>query len=369
MPILAGALGCCVLALVLVDGFNTIVLARRTHHMFRIARAFYRYTWRAYAALSRRIQSGARRESLLSVYGPLSLLTLVTLWAAGLILAFGLLQWAVKMQPASLRGSFGNDLYLSGAALFTMSTGDPGNTISKFLCVVEGGLGAGFLGLMIAYLPVLYQSFSQRELQISLVDARAGSPPSASELLLHEACKPATLERELQEWERWEAQLLENHLSFPMLAYFRSQHSTQSWLTALIAMLDSTAVIILCSSDDVKAQAELTFGMGRHVLADVSKIFRLDPAVPAEDRLPSGEFLRLVQALAGQSLAFQADRLSESELKGLRASYEPLAAATSRHFMMALPKWIADNADRNVNARGTGEIPFAASDPFRKNPA
>jgi hypothetical protein len=366
MPILAGAFGCCVLALVLVDGFNTIVLARRTHHMFRIARAFYRYTWRAYAALSRRIQSGARRESLLSVYGPLSLLTLVTLWAAGLILAFGLLQWAVKIQPASLRGSFGNDLYLSGAALFTMSTGDPGNTISKFLCVVEGGLGFGFLGLMIAYLPVLYQSFSQRELQISLVDARAGCPPSAGELLLHQASRPASLERELQEWEQWEAQLLENHLSFPMLAYFRSQHSYQSWLTALVAMLDSTAVISLCSSDDVKTQADFTFAMGRHVLTDISQVFRLDPSVPAEDRLPTGDFLRLAQALARQPLAFQVDRLSESELKGLRATYEPLATAMSRYFMMALPQWVRDDRAQDIDARGPGEIPFAVSDPYRK---
>jgi hypothetical protein len=362
MPILAGALGCCVLALVLVDGFNTIVLARRTHHMFRIARAFYRYTWRTYAALSRRIQSGARRESLLSVYGPLSLLTLVSLWAAGLILGFGLLQWVVKMHPAS----FGHELYLSGVALFTMAPSDPGNTISKFLCVVEGGLGVGFLGLMIAYLPVLYQSFSQRELQISLVDARAGCPPSAGELLLHQACRPASLERELQEWEQWEAQLLENHLSFPMLAYFRSQHSYESWLTALVAMLDSAAVIVLCSSDDLKAQAEFTFAMGRHVLADILKIFRVDPATPAEDRLPAGEFLRLAQALAGRPLAFQADRLSELELKALRATYEPLAEAISHYFMMALPQWIGDDGARNVNARDRGEIPFVVSDPFRK---
>jgi hypothetical protein len=295
----------------------------------------------------------------------LSLLTLVSLWAAGLILGFGLLQWVVKMHPAS----FGNELYLSGVALFTMAPSDPGNTISKFLCVVEGGLGVGFLGLMIAYLPVLYQSFSQRELQISLVDARAGCPPSAGELLLHQACRPASLERELQEWEQWEAQLLENHLSFPMLAYFRSQHSYQSWLTALVAMLDSTAVISLCSSDDVKAQAELTFAMGRHVLADISKIFRLEPGGPAEDRLPSGEFLRLAQALEGRPLGFQAERLSESELNGLRATYEPQATAMSRYFMMALPQWVGDDRARSINASGPGKDPFAVSDPFRKSSA
>src|ERR1700733_4123619 len=163
MHVVAAIVGCCLLALVLVDTFNTLVLARRTEHVFRIARAYYWLTWNPFAAIARRIQSSRGREGFLSVYGPLSLLALFALWAAGLVAAFGLIQWAVGMRPGTLPGTLSNDVYLSAATLFTLSTGDPINAGSKAIAVIEGGLGLGFLGLVIGYLPVLYQSFSKRE--------------------------------------------------------------------------------------------------------------------------------------------------------------------------------------------------------------
>ena len=169
MAPLAAALGCALILLVLVDAFNTIVLARRTEHIFRIARIFYLTTWKPCAAISRRISSGRWREAFLGIYGPLSLLSLFGLWALSLVFGFALLQWSLGDQPGALPGTINNDLYLSAAALFTMATGDPKNTPSRFVAVCEGGLGMGFLGLVVGYLPVLYQSVSRRELQVSLL--------------------------------------------------------------------------------------------------------------------------------------------------------------------------------------------------------
>jgi hypothetical protein len=203
---LAAILGCVMIAAVLTDGFITIVLPRRMRHIFRMARVFYRFTWKPFAALGRRISDGQAREEFLSIYGPLSLLMLLALWAAGLILGFGLLQWAAGMQSEIVHPSFANDLFVSATTLFTVSSGDPRNSVSKILTVVESGCGLSFLGLVIGYLPVLYQSFSNREQRITLLDARAGSPPSSGDLLISLPHAAGELEHQLMDWEEWFAQ-------------------------------------------------------------------------------------------------------------------------------------------------------------------
>jgi hypothetical protein len=373
MRALAGILGCGVLALVLVDAFSTLLLARRTHHVFRIARTFYWLTWNPFAAIGRRIRSSRKREVFLGIYGPLSLLVLFAVWALGLILAFGSLQWALRMQPGSLPGTLGEDLYVSASTLFTLTSGDPKNTASKVAAVIEGGLGFTFLGLVVGYLPVLYQSFSARELRISLLDARAGSPPSAGALIQFAPANPEKFETQLSVWEEWSAQVLENQLSFPMLAYFRSQHSNQAWLTALVAIVDCAAVVSLCARDDLQRQADLTFAMGRHVLADTAIVFGLDKAASAQshgDRLPGDELLSLQRILRGNSRLFDADLCTEPDLRKRRMLYEPHAAALGDYFLMSLPSWIAGENSRGnwrVASADREEVPFAVSDPFSQS--
>jgi hypothetical protein len=139
---------------VLVDAFNTLVLARRTRHAFRIARFYYQATWSPFAAMARRIQSPISRESILGIYGPMSLLVLIGLWGIGLAVSFGLLEWSVRLNSPGFTPTFAHDVYLSARALVTLNDGDPQNPASQFLSVCEGGLGLGFLGLVIGYLPV-----------------------------------------------------------------------------------------------------------------------------------------------------------------------------------------------------------------------
>jgi hypothetical protein len=242
MAVVAIFAGLCALALVLIDAFNTLVLARRTRHPIRIARAYYRLTWPPFAAAARRIPSSQRREDFLGIYRPLSLLLIIAIWAIFLIIGFALLRWGAGMQPSAITPTFGNDLYLSASTLFALATGDPKNPLSKVISTAEGGLSLGFLGLVISYLPVLYESFAKREIEISLLDGKAGSPPSAGALLQSAPSGAEKLERDLETWEAWAAQVLENHLSFPMLAYFRSQHPNQSWLTAMVAITDFAAM-------------------------------------------------------------------------------------------------------------------------------
>jgi hypothetical protein len=352
-----------------VDAFNTLVLARRTRHVFRIARLYYQSTWRPFAALARKIKSPLRRESVLGIYGPMSLLLLIALWGLGLVLSFGLLEWSVGMQSPEFTPTFAHNLYLSSRALVTLNDGDPKNVASQFLSVCEGGLGLAFLGLVVGYLPVLYQSFAKRELVISLLDARAGSPPSAGGLLASTPFESNGIIQQLERWESWMAQLLENQISFPMLGYFRSQHSNQAWLTALVAIVDYATVIGVTAEKSLKLQAELTAAMGRHVLSDVVVIFGLEQSC---ERNQSSRLSGCAEQLRGFLLRrpgiFDVSKLSGAALNERVAGYEPQAAALGDYFLMSLPAAIPDGAVRDdwrVGVSDRDETPFAVSDPFK----
>jgi len=144
--------------------------------------------------------------------------------------------------------------------------------------VIEAGVGFGFLALVIGYLPVLYQAFSRRELNITLLDARAGSPPSAEELLRGFGAYQEELAVLLAEWERWGADVLESHLSYPVLSYYRSQHDNQSWLAALTTVLDASVLVMVASEGACSRQAGLTFAMARHAVVDLAQVLAAPPS-------------------------------------------------------------------------------------------
>jgi hypothetical protein len=306
MTMLDGAAGLLLILGVLWEAFETIVLPRRVTRRVRFTRLFYRSTWIPWSALARRAPLiGQRHEAFLAFFGPLSLLMLLIVWAAGLILGFALLQWAggSAVQPMDGMSPFGADLYLSGTTFFTLGLGDvaPRTAVARALTVIEAGVGFGFLALVIGYLPVLYQSFSRREVNISLLDARAGSPPTAGELLRRHAGDGSldALRQLLHEWERWSAELLETHLSYPVLAYFRSQHTNQSWLAALTTILDVTALVQSAVDAGGRREAQLTFAMARHAVGDLAQVFHAPPARAMPDRLPP---LKLAQLPPGPRL-------------------------------------------------------------------
>jgi hypothetical protein len=273
------------------------------------------------------------------------------------------------MRSPEFAPGFGHDIYLSSRALVTLNDGDPKNAASQFLSVCEGGLGLAFLGLVVGYLPILYQSFAERELVISLLDARAGSPPSAGGLLASMTFEATGVIHQLELWETWLARLLESQMSFPMLGYFRSQHSNQAWLTALVAIVDYATVVGLASDGSLRLQADLTAAMGRHVVSDVVVIFGLEQSCKKNDssRLP-GRAEPLRRLLLQRAGIFDVTKVSDSSLHERVAAYEPQAAALSAYFLMSLPPATPDQAVRNdwrVGVSDRDESPFAVSDPFK----
>src|SRR5438445_2541655 len=286
----AAAVAGLLILVILWDAFQTIVLSRRVSRKFRPTRTFYRLLWTPWRAAAKRLRQGNRRENLLTVFGPLSLILLIALWALGLIVSFGLLHWGLGSQvtaPDGLSG-FGVDLYMSGTTFFTLGLGDvtPRTTLARGLTVLESGMGFAFLALVIGYVPLISQAFSRREVSISMLDARAGSPPTAAQLLRrHLGDGDGDLRGLLRDWERWSAELLESHVSFPVLSYFRSQHDNQSWVAALTTILDVCSLVIARIEDGPALTARLTFAMARHAVLDLCAIFHLTPAPPAVDRL------------------------------------------------------------------------------------
>jgi hypothetical protein len=343
MKIFAVAAGLILIAVVLWEAFEAVVLPRMVARPFRLTRLFYRVTWGSWLAFARMLRP-RRREAFVSYFGPLSLLLLLALWAVGLVTGFGLLEWVagVSIFPGEIPG-IAHALYFSGTTFFTLGLGDvaPLTHLSKFITVAEAGTGFGFLALVIGYVPVIYQGFSRREVAISLLDARAGSPPSAGELLRRHADSygQEELGELLRDWERWSAELLESHLSYPILAYFRSQHSNQSWLAALAAVLDSSAIVRVGLQGACQRQAELTFAMARHAVVDLAQVFSTPPRRPAVDRLPPEQFAALVRHLESSGLRLRDPETAESRLAGLRALYEPYIHSLSVHLRLPLPPW------------------------------
>ncbi|HTM15793.1 MAG TPA: potassium channel family protein [Terracidiphilus sp.] len=342
----------CIL-IVLLDAFQTVILPRRAAGRLRLTRLFYIVTWIPWRAVAMRVDHPRKRETLLSFYGPLSLIFLLIVWACGMVFGFSLIYYSLgsPFNDSSRQLSYFSDLYVSGTNFFTLGLGDvtPHGQIARVLTTLEAGTGFGFLAVVMGYFPVLYGAFSRREVSISLLDARAGSPPSAAELMRRHSFEGAEdeLSTLLTEWERWSAELLESHISYTLLCYYRSQHTNQSWLGALTAMLDTSALLIAGVRGHEARQAQLTFAMARHALVDLAQVFSLSPAQNMPDRLSTERYEQLYALLCQSGVSVCRDGQSYERLRNLRALYEGYATSLSDYLCMPLPPWIAEQPHKD----------------------
>jgi ion channel len=371
MHIFAAIVGVLIISSVLLDAFETIVLPRKVQRAFRLTSWFYRNTWVPWVRLSRLIRVYSWRENFLGYFGPLSLILLLVFWAIGLIFGFALLQFGLgeHVRLGNEPITFGILLYHSGETFFTLGYGDitPTSPLARTLAVMEAGMGFAFLGVVVGYLPVIYSSFSNREREISLLDSRAGSPPSAGELLSRLGCcpDPVVLDNIFRDWERWSADLLSSHISYPVLSFFRSQHSNQSWLGALTTMLDVTSLVLAGIDGIPKEQAKLTFAMARHAAVDLAQVVNAQYDPHAPDRLPPEELAKLRKTLAAAGMRLRQDDEADAKLLKMRSLYEPYCDALARRLLLSIPAWMRDEKkkdnwqsgpwDRAILAKGLGE--------------
>jgi hypothetical protein len=359
MTFVCAAGGILLVVLTFVEAFEVLVLPRQVTRSFRPARLYYVTAWRVWRA-GACLFPARRRQGVLSVFGPLSLLGLFALWAGCLMVGFALLHMALNAHLGLLEA-----VYFSGVTFTTLGYGDvtPSGPASRLLAVLEAGCGFGYFAVVIGYLPVLYQAFSRREALISQLDARAGSPPAAGRLLLRSPPGKGdeVLARFLEDGERWAAELLESHLSFPVLGYYRSQHDNQSWLAALTCLLDTSALLLTVADGTHQQRARLAFAMARHAVVDLSLVLRRQPRTPAHDRLPEARRQELCAALRDAGVAVRDDQTALAALAHLRSLYEPFVAAMAEHFRFPVPVvWPeedrADNWQTSAWMRRAGPI-------------
>jgi hypothetical protein len=288
---------------------------------------------------------------MLGIFGPFWLLMILGVLSVGVILCYWGMQWAVSShfgggQPAALA----HDLYFSAATFFSASTSDaPSRGMGQVLQVAEAATGFAVLFISIGYMPALFTAFSRREAAVSRLDPRAGSPPTACALLERSGQRGgwAELDGYMREWEVWTAELMETHLSYPILGYFRSQHVNQNWLAALTTIVDACAYAIAYGPEEAIEASELTFRVGRHALSDLSFAFRKRRGTRGasdlrRNRLTSEELTHLRERLDGSGLHVEESVESRERLDELRASYEPYATAISDHLALDLPDWLPD---------------------------
>jgi hypothetical protein len=360
--VLVFVVGLALIALILVDAFETIIQPRRVTRRLRPTRIFLLTRWaiwtRAAERLSRtaELERSTQRDRRLGVYGPLALLMLLGLWAAGLLLGFALLQWGLGSALTSVgHPGFFTDLYLSGTTFFTLGLGDviPRSPLARLVTVAEAATGFSFLALIIGYLPTIYSAFTVREVDIILLDARAGSPPSTLGLFQRYGVEidQGDLDEFLREWERWAANLLQSQLSYPVLSFFRSQHERQSWLSALTFILDTCSLLLVgidCEKGPIsRRQARLTFAMGRHTVGDLSQVTNSSPRWAAPDRLPPDALAELRTRLAEAGFTLRAGDDADRMLAELRRLYEPYVIRMAERLDLTLPGWLpsADEVD------------------------
>ena len=346
------------LFLVLQDAFEVMLLPRRTPRRTRFVRYFFISTWLAWGAVAKLIPGTSRRERFLSIYGPMSMMVLFVSWAAGLILGFGLLEWSLQSRSQSTTVSgLTEQVYMSGVTFFTLGYGDvvPHNPVGRYIAMIEAGSGLGFIAVVIGYMPVLYQLFARREAHVIQLDARAGSPPTAMTMLRRHAQSGGldALDDLLREWEIWASELMESHLSYPMLAYYRSQHDDQSWLAAIAAIMDTCALILVNVVDRPPLQARMTFTVARQLIVEMSRTFGAGAsAEPPRERLSHETFKTMEEVFREVDMKWHGDAAAEEILAALRATYEPQLHNLSAALLLPLPGWVPANTASDYWAQG-----------------
>ncbi len=359
--------GLLLLLVILTDTFETIVLPRTVTRQIRLTRLYYMSLWGFYGLISRRSRAKGEAPRFANAFGPLSLLLLILMWACGLIFGFALVGWGLGSPTHAdhLAPGLFTDIYLSGTTFFTLGLGDvtPTSMAERVLVVLEAGGGFGFLAIVIGYLPIIYQCFSRREVGITLLDSRAGSPPTAGELIRRHAAADNmdALTPLLLTMEAWASDFMESHLSYPVLVFYRSQHDRESWLATLTVMLDVSALLLVGFEDKpdwqrgLRWQAKQTYAMCRHAAVDIALVLHLPLVEWKDERLSAERLVQLRTRLIDAGLKPRSDPEANARLSELRRQYEPYLYALGERLHQALPPWVGDGEPEDNWRTGIGD--------------
>ncbi len=325
------------------DVFNTVALPRPTPSVYRLARNLTRWSWRAWCWQAGRM-AGQRRERWLGGFAPLLVLVLLVVWVVTLTVGFALLDLALGASFLPPIDDLGTAFYAAGTGLLTIGFGDivPITLVTRLIVLISAGLGLGTVALVITYLFSLYGSFQRREVLVTTLDARAGAPPSGIALL--ETCQRAELLSDLPalfgDWERWSAEVLDSHLAYPVLGYFRSSHDNESWLASLGAMLDAAVLVMTTVEGLPRGQAEMLVAIGVHVVEDLSSFF----GFPNDGRvaIERDEYDAACRRLEAAGFQLEDPEIGWITFAQIRGRYASRLNELARFWMTPPALWIGD---------------------------
>ena len=344
LEIAEGILGALVVAWILNDVLQSVVVPRPTPGL-RPTTILARLTWPAWRSLAER-RPTAGRERMLAQYAPLLLVTLLGVWIVGLVFGFGLLFHAMRAQIEPQPEDLLAAMYFAGTSLLTVGFGDVValGVPARALSIVAAASGLGVVALSISFIFSLFASFQRREALVVTLDQRAGAPPSGVRLLetiatlrMRDGLGPL-----FTEWERWAGEVLDTHVSYPILAYFRSTHDQESWIGALGAMLDAATLVSTAMRDGPGGEAQMLCGAGTHLVEDVTNFFGLphDHEVGVE----RAEFDEACATLAAAGYAMKDRDEAWRAFATVRSAYAGSLNSLARHWSTPPALWINDRS-------------------------
>jgi hypothetical protein len=349
MDVVIFALGVALIAIVLVDVFETIVVPRPSPGRHRLSRYIVRPSWRLWRWLGERTRTeGLSRDGFYGLYAPAAAVLSLIIWLVVLVFGYGLVLFAIRGELSPAPMNLGSALYFAGTSVLTLGYGDivASGPLARGVSLVAAANGLGLVALVITFLFSLFASYQRRERLVVTLSARAKAPPSAVTLLESYARLEMVdqLPALFAEWEQWEAEVLDSHVAYPLLGYFRSSHDNVSWLSALGAVLDAAALVLTTVKGLPRGQAELTKRGGAHLVEDIGNILGLHGDGSIVDR---GEFDEAYARLsrAGYELE-DADR-GWRNFERARRTYAGRLEALASYWATPATQWIGTRTRAN----------------------
>jgi Ion channel len=363
MDVLIFVAGAALLVLAGADVFETIVVPRPSPGPHRLSRYLVRYTWRAWRWFGVRTRTGLARDGFYGVYAPGATILLLIMWLLLLVAGYGLVFFALRGQLDPAPRDIGNAMYFAGTSVLTLGYGDivASGSLARAVSLVAAASGLGVVALVITFLFSLFASYQRRESLVVTLSTRAKAPPSAVVLLEVYARLDmvAELPALFAAWETWAAEVLDSHVAYPLLGYFRSSHDNISWLSALGAVLDACALVLTTIEDIPRGQAELTKRSGAHLVEDITNILHLTGDGSGVGQAEFDEAYERLR-VAGYRLGDPAESWHRFE-RG-RSTYAGRLAALAAYWATPATAWIGERAPaQSVLHRGTEPAPSSSS--------
>lgn len=346
MDVLLFVIGLALLGIVLWDIFQTIVVPRPTPGRLRVARYVIRPTWRAWRAFGTR--GGSPTDWFLGLFAPGTAILLFVFWLAIIILADGLMLYALRAEITPSPAGLVDALYFAGTSVLTLGFGEivASGGLSRVLVILAGATGLGVVALVITFIFSLFASYQRREVLVVKLSARAKAPPSAVTLLETHARLDMTgdLPQLFRDWEHWSAEVLDSHVAYPLLGYFRSSHDNISWISALGAMLDAAALVVTTIDGLPRGQAEMLLRVGDHLVEDISNFVNQSGDGSTVDE---AGFAAVHERLARAGYAVEPREKAWRDFERVRRTYAARLDALASYWATPAPSWSGSRAHGN----------------------